>query len=127
MALIYQVLCAVLLLSGVIVLVVAAFGVLLLPDMLSKQHAATMATTLAVMLLALGAGLWMHDWGWSVRLLMIVTFMLCTMPIASHVLARAAVAGRGLIHDREHPDVVHYRCFIRKNNDSDAEADKAKG
>lgn len=109
MAEFYSALCAGLILLGVAVLIVAALGVLLLPDALSKQHAATMAATLAVMLLALGAGLWMRDWGWSIRLLLIVAFMLCTMPIASHMLARAAVAGKGLINRRDHPDVLRYQ------------------
>jgi multicomponent Na+:H+ antiporter subunit G len=83
---------------GTLVLVIAAVGVLRLPDSLSRQHAATKAGTLAVSLFALGLVLvaWANGWGWgwAGRLLLMVLVLLTTLPIASHALARAGVAER---------------------------------
>lgn len=80
-----------LVLTAAVLLLVAAWGVVCLPDALSRQHAATKAGTLALALLGLGAGLWHPSVDWAWRLLLIVGFLLATLPVASHLLARAAV------------------------------------
>ena len=81
-----------------VVLVIAAVGVLRLPDALSRQHAATKAATLAVALFAVGLGLlvWANGWGWGWigRLMLMLVVLLITLPIASHALARAGLAER---------------------------------
>ena len=86
------------LLSGLamIILVIAALGILRLPDALARQHAATKAATLAVSLFAVGLGLvaWASGWGWAWlwRLALVVAILLLTLPLASHALARAGVS-----------------------------------
>lgn len=85
-----------LLLVGVLLLVIAAWGVLTLPDALSRQHAATKAGTLALTSICLGAALLAQDWQWVWRLLLIVIFLLFTLPVASHLLARAAIQTRAM-------------------------------
>ena len=47
---------AVLLGLGALLLVLAAWGVIVLPDALARQHAATKAGTLALALVCIGAG-----------------------------------------------------------------------
>lgn len=84
-------LAALLILSAAVLLVIAAWGVIKLPDALARQHAATKAGTLALALLCVGAMLVMPEWEWVRRLLLIVVFLLVTLPVASHLLARAAV------------------------------------
>ena len=86
---------ALLLLAGGLLLVVAAWGVIRLPDALSRQHAATKAGTLAVTLACIGAMLVSGDAAWAARLGVIVVFLLLTLPVASHLLARAAVRESG--------------------------------
>ena len=81
----------ILLLSGAVLLVIAAWGVVRLPDALSRQHAATKAGTLAIAVVALGAILAMPTLAWGWRLGLIVGFLLATLPVASHLLARAAM------------------------------------
>lgn len=81
-----------LLVAGGLLLLLAAWGVISLPDALSRQHAATKAGTLALALICVGAMLWAWDWGWTIRLLFILIFLLWTLPVASHLLARAALA-----------------------------------
>jgi multicomponent Na+:H+ antiporter subunit G len=86
----------VLLLGGATALVIAAWGVLVLPDALSRQHAATKAGTLALSMVCLGAALLAGDGEWTWRLMLILAFLLATLPVASHLLARAAVQEAGL-------------------------------
>lgn len=82
--------------AGAAMLVVAAWGVVALPDALARQHAATKAATLALAFVFIGAGLLALDSAWTVRLGMIFGFLLATLPVASHLLARAAVRDQGL-------------------------------
>jgi multicomponent Na+:H+ antiporter subunit G len=84
-------LAAALLVAGAALLVIAAWGVVTLPDALARQHAATKAGTLALALVAGGAIAAVADAGWAWRLLLIIGFLLATLPVASHLLARAAV------------------------------------
>ena len=90
MSLLGWILCSVAMLA----LVIAAVGILRLPDALARQHAATKAGTVAVSLFALGLALvaWDAGWGWPWlgRLLATVLILLTTLPLASHALARAA-------------------------------------
>ena len=78
-------------LLGMVLLVIAAVGLLRLPDALSRQHAATKAGTLAIATVCVGAWLLNPGWAWGWRLGLIVAYLLITLPIASHLLARAAV------------------------------------
>jgi multicomponent Na+:H+ antiporter subunit G len=78
-------------LLGTVVLLIAAVGLVRLPDALSRQHAATKAGTLGVALVALGAGLAAGEWAWTWRLLVIGGVLVVTLPVASHALARAAL------------------------------------
>lgn len=84
-------LAAVLVVAGAVLLVIAAWGVVTLPDALARQHAATKAGTLALALVGLGAFVAVPDAGWAWRVALIVGFLLATLPVASHLLARAAV------------------------------------
>lgn len=81
---------------GAALLVIAAWGVIRLPDALSRQHAATKAGTLALALVLVGAWLFVPTAEWAWRLGLILGFLMATLPIASHLLARAAVVEAGL-------------------------------
>ena len=84
-----------LLLVGGALLLTAAWGVLRLPDALSRQHAATKAGTLAIATVCLGALLLQPDWAWAWRLALLVGFLFVTLPLASLLLARAALREYG--------------------------------
>lgn len=90
MSLVGQVLAVV----GGLLLVFAAFGVIVLPDALARQHAATKAGTLALALICVGVMLMIGEVAWTGRLLVILAVLLATLPVASHMLARAAVRER---------------------------------
>jgi multicomponent Na+:H+ antiporter subunit G len=96
---------------AMVVLVIAALGIVRLPDALARQHAATKAATLAVSLLAIGLALvaWASGWGWSWlgRLAVVVAILMLTLPLASHALARAGVAERQRGRALEAADIAH--------------------
>ncbi len=81
---------------AMLLLLVAALGVLRLPDALARQHAATKAVTLAVILFACGLMLVAtgSGWGggWVLRLVAIVLILLVTLPLAAHALAASGLA-----------------------------------
>lgn len=79
---------------AMLILLIAAVGILRLPDALARQHASTKAGTLAVSLFAVGLALVAGEAAWTWRLLALITFLLITLPLAAHALARAGVIER---------------------------------
>jgi len=85
-----------LIIGGGVLLMIAALGLIVLPDALSRQHAATKAGTLSLTLILIGTLLLEPSVAWAWRLLVMLAFLLATLPVASHLLARAAVREAGL-------------------------------
>lgn len=81
---------SVLVLSGAAFILVAALGVLRMPDLLMRMHAATKAGTLGAGLLLLAVALAFDDAGTTVRALATLVFLFLTAPVAAHVIGRAA-------------------------------------
>lgn len=75
-------------------LLLAAWGVHILPDALSRQHAATMAGSVALTLICLGVACIQAQGQWVWKLGIIVVFLFLTMPLGSHMVARAAAIQR---------------------------------
>ncbi len=101
--------------AGATFLVIAAWGVLTLGDALSRQHAATKAGTLALAFALVGAWLLVPSFEWALRLALILGFLMATLPIASHLLARAAAAEPGLEAEIRDAPLVgdEPRCLAR--------------
>lgn len=81
---------AVLLLTGCALCVVAAIGMLRLPDLLSRMHALTKPQVLGLLLVVLGLALRLRDERALGMLGLVVVFQFMTSPVASHVISRAA-------------------------------------
>ncbi len=77
-------------LAGGVTIIIAAIGILRLPDALSRQHASTKAGTVAVLLVVVGTMMIVQETAWTWRLLVILLLLFVTLPLASHALARAA-------------------------------------
>ncbi len=91
---------AVMLLVGVLLYLVAALGLVRLPDVFSRMHAATKASTLGLALVLLGAMLRVEQAGDAVRLGLVIAFTFLTAPVGAHMLGRAAYrSGVGGIED----------------------------
>lgn len=81
------------LVGGVAFALIAAVGMLRLPDVFTRMHAAGIIDTVAAGLVLLGLCLQAPSWLVAVKLLLIFAFILYTSPTATHALARAALNG----------------------------------
>ena len=77
-------------LAGAGFALLAAIGLLRMPDVFTRMQASTKASTLGLGLLLIGAALQLGDFGSFIRVMSIVAFVLLTTPVAGHVIARAA-------------------------------------
>jgi len=83
----------ILLLSGSFFMVVAGVGVLRMPDVFTRLHAAGIKDTLGAGLTLVGLMLYGGLSLVTVKLLLIWLFLWFTSPVASHSVARAAILG----------------------------------
>lgn len=81
---------ALLMLAGAFFALTAAIGVLRLPDLYSRMHAASKAGTVASGLLLLAAGFYSGEVAIFARAAAGIGFLLLTAPVASHLLAKAS-------------------------------------
>lgn len=90
MTVIAQYLAGLLVVAGALFTLTAAIGLIRLPDVYTRMHAASKAGTMGccVMLLALAVS--SSDWSISTRAVAGIVFFLITVPISAHLLARAA-------------------------------------
>jgi multicomponent Na+:H+ antiporter subunit G len=75
-------------LLGALLLLLAALGLIRMPDVYNRMQAGTKATTLGTMLFLIGIAV-AHP-GWWAKVLVLILFVVFTNPISSHALARAA-------------------------------------
>lgn len=68
----------------------AAIGVLRMPDMFTRMQASTKASTLGLGCLLIGAALQLGDLASVIRVASIGAFILLTTSVAAHVIARAS-------------------------------------
>jgi multicomponent Na+:H+ antiporter subunit G len=100
---------AVLLIAGGFFVLVAALGVLRLPDAFMRMHAATKAGTLGAGLVLVAAAVVFGELAVAVKGIVVFLFLLLTAPVAAHVLGRAAYYDRVTLWDRTHHDDLHLR------------------
>lgn len=81
------------LIGGVVFALIGAIGLIRLPDVFSRMHAAGVIDMLAAGLVLLGLALQAPTWLVAVKLLLIFVFILFTSPTSTHALARAALNG----------------------------------
>lgn len=79
-----------LLISGSFFLFSAGLGVLRMPDTYNRIQTGTKATTLGTILILIGLA-FIHP-GWTLKLIILIFFVMLTNPVSSHALARAAHA-----------------------------------
>ncbi len=81
------------LLVGAGLTLVAAIGMLRLPDLLSRMHAGTKPQVLGLLMALLGLGLQLRQLQVVGILLIVSLFQLITSPIATHMVGRASYRG----------------------------------
>ena len=90
MRLMGDIIVAILMISGGIFSLVAALGMLRLPDTITRMHAATKAGTLGAGLLLVALAVSFRETGITLRALATIVFLLLTAPVAAHLIGRAA-------------------------------------
>ena len=77
------------LISGATLILIAAIGIVRLPDLLTRMHSSTKAGTLGVLLVLVALAL--HEGSGEVVSKIVATslFLLLTAPIAAHMIGRA--------------------------------------
>ncbi|MGD9891661.1 MAG: monovalent cation/H(+) antiporter subunit G [Dehalococcoidia bacterium] len=79
-----------LLLVGAAFLLLAALGIVRMPDLFTRMSAATKGTTLGVGCMLLAVGVYFPGIGITTRSLAAIAFFFVTAPVAAHMIGRAA-------------------------------------
>ena len=95
---------------GVIFMLISAIGVLRLPDVYARMHAAGKAGTLGVAGLLLAAGIFFGA-GIFWRMVVLIALFFITAPIATTSMARAAYR----VSKPEEKFVLHYDDMAKQN------------
>lgn len=84
---------------GVLLTLVASVGLLSLPDVLSRMHAATKPQVVGLLLVVIGGALHLRTSADVWMLLLVGAFQLVTAPVTAHVVGRLAHRGEGVRRD----------------------------
>ncbi len=85
-----EILVSLFLLLGGFLSLVAAAGVIRLPDLFSRMHAATKSGTVGVSSIVIGMILHFSSTTVTTRGVLVIAFFLLTAPVAAHMIGRAA-------------------------------------
>jgi multicomponent Na+:H+ antiporter subunit G len=75
--------------GGSLFVLLAAIGLLRMPDLFTRMHPSSKAATLGTVLILIGTALYFEDGAIAVRAVLICLFLFLTAPVASHIIARA--------------------------------------
>lgn len=81
---------SILVVIGAAFICVAAVGVARMPDVYIRLHSSTKAATLGVGFVLIGAILFFAETAVTVRALLVLAFIILTVPLSAHVIGRAA-------------------------------------
>lgn len=112
-------------LAGAAFALLAALGVLRLPDVFTRMQASTKASTLGLGCLLVGAALQLGDFDSAIRALSTAAFILLTTSVAAHVIARASYLADvplwvGTVLDERRRNSVHTDSAKQGQNTKDA-------
>ena len=98
--------------AGVLFIVVSAIGLLRLPDLYTRAHAASKSATLGVMCILLGVffHFWLNEDHFKPTILLGVLFLFITGPVGGHIMSRSSyIAGvkpwAGTVRDDLKPEI----------------------
>ena len=120
-----MILAGILILLGSAFALIAALGLVRMPDLYMRMHAATKAGTLGVGFIVLAVAVFFADLRVFVEALIIVVFLLITAPIGEHVLARAAYLSGLQLWNLEQDDLKG--CYDAESHILDNEPQSTAG
>lgn len=80
---------AILVVLGAIFMFIAALGVVRFPDLYTRMHAVTKASSLGTSLILISVAIFFNKLGTSLLALFLIVFIFLTAPVAAHLVARA--------------------------------------
>ncbi len=89
----------VLIVSGAFLAMVGGIGVLRLPDVFGRMHAATKPPTLGLVLVALGAILQLNQIADVTLLVLVIMLQFLTAPVGAHLVGRSAYQSGGQLDE----------------------------
>ncbi|WP_043930363.1 monovalent cation/H(+) antiporter subunit G [Bacillus sp. EB01] len=118
MSLIVNFLIGFFILAGAFLCLIATFGVIRLPDVYTRNHAASKATTLGVMFILVGTFIYFYSFldHFNSRLILGFVFLFMTSPISGHLINRSAYNSGVKLWDRSvRDDLKTYNEAKEKN------------
>ena len=116
--------------SGAIFILLAAIGVVRMPDLYLRISVTTKAATLGIGLVLLAAAIYFNELSVTSRVLAIILFMLLTAPVGAHMIGRASYfTGVKLWKKSVHDDLkgkYNARTHGLSSNDKDGEGVKSQ-
>ena len=100
---------AALLVVGATFVLLAAVGVVRMPDVFTRMQAATKASSLGVICLLIGVAVFFGQLDVTVRAVLIVGFIFLTAPVSAHMVVRAAYASGVPLWEGTHRDELGRR------------------
>jgi len=85
-----EVLISLLMVIAVLWILVAAIGIVRLPDVLCRSHAVSKAFTLGLFLMLIGYWLFLGEKVSGLKVLLAICFQIITIPVASHMIGLLA-------------------------------------
>lgn len=81
---------------GALLCAISSLGLIRMPDVYTRSHAAGKTSTLGVLLILVGVFLyfWWFERAISGKTLLVLVFLFATAPVASHLIGRAAYRSR---------------------------------
>jgi len=81
---------AALMIVGAFFIFIASLGLVRMPDLFLRMSATSKAATLGAGLMLTATIIYFQDFAITIRVLSIITFITLTIPVAAHMIARAA-------------------------------------
>ncbi len=106
----------ILLLLGSVFVLVAALGVIRLPDLYSRMHAASKAGAVGGGLILLAVAVLSQDVSVAVRAIVGIIFLVLTTPLAAHLLARSAYVAQNRPSGADVVDDIYKNAELNSDN-----------
>ena len=85
-----EILTGILILAGSFFILVAAIGIIRFPDIYSRLHATTKATSFGILLIVVGVALYFFTLEVAIKSVLILVFIYLTAPLAAHSISNSS-------------------------------------
>ena len=79
--------------TGLVIMFFGVLGTIILPDLFQRFHASTKCGVSGAFSLIIGLTLYTANWGYAMKFLVIVLFLIITSPLIAHMLAVSSIQG----------------------------------